>query len=144
MFQLTSVQPLWQTAPLADSSAPTPVTSAFGPPVRSPVVMCTDTTLLPSIPTARGNCEFTLLEPSSWTSLSGDLGVLPCLIRVIKIPTCPSPEISHASFADGHGAFLSVFTFVKTGSETRTSVRNAESALWSVSVKTHSRFDNWT
>jgi hypothetical protein len=42
------------------------------------------------------------------------------------------------------GAFLSVFTFVKTGSETRTSVRNAESARWSVSVKTHSRFDNWT
>ena len=83
---------------------PAPVAPAFGPPVRPPGCNAhfDRTTLLPSTPDARGNCEFSLLGPSSWTSLSGDLGVLPCRIRVIKIPTCPSPEISHASFADGH------------------------------------------
>src|SRR5882724_10823458 len=40
--------------------------------------------------------QFSPLGPSFWTCHSGDLGVLPCRIRVIKIPTCPHrPLESH-------------------------------------------------
>jgi hypothetical protein len=42
------------------------------------------------------------------------------------------------------GTFLSLFTFLAIGSETRSSTNDTESARWSVAVKMHNQFDNWT
>ena len=42
------------------------------------------------------------------------------------------------------GTFFSLFTFITTGSETRPSINNPELARWSVAVKTHDQFGNWT
>jgi len=43
------------------------------------------------------------------------------------------------------GSFLSVFAFIATGPETRRpSLNNTESDQWSVAMKAHDRFRNWT
>jgi hypothetical protein len=42
------------------------------------------------------------------------------------------------------GTLLSLLAFVKTGSETRPPIDGTESDRWSVAVKTHNQFDNWT
>ena len=42
------------------------------------------------------------------------------------------------------GTFLSLFTFITTGAETRPSINDTESARWSAFVKTHNQFDDWT
>jgi hypothetical protein len=42
------------------------------------------------------------------------------------------------------GSFLSMFAFIATGPETRPSLNNTESDQWSVAMKAHDRFRNWT
>jgi hypothetical protein len=42
------------------------------------------------------------------------------------------------------GTFLSLLTFIKAGSETRPPINGTESDRWSLAVKTHNQFDNWT
>jgi hypothetical protein len=42
------------------------------------------------------------------------------------------------------GTFLSVFTFITKGAETTPSISPTESTRWTVAVKRHNQFDNWT